>query len=79
MAGEISVFDFIQSNDAVDNMGVINGEVAVNDTDVMLEPIPGSYEALQTALSSNAGMLRLRIKGTDRYVYLTCVAKADWS
>lgn len=77
--GNRSVFQFIENDDGVDNLGVINGQTEAEDTNIVLEPAAGSYEALFTALAPDPGVLRLKIKGTDRYVYVPIVAKANFA
>lgn len=77
--GNKSVFTFIENDNDDDNLGVINGEAEVDNADIMLEPIAGSYESLQSALTPDAGMMRLKIKGTDRFVYIPIVAKANFA
>lgn len=76
--GNKSVFQFIENNEPdLDNLGVINGQAEVGGTDILREPEAGSYEELDLELSPKVGFMRLKIKGTDRYVYAVIAAKAD--
>lgn len=77
--GNRSVFTFIENDDDVDNLGVINGEDEVDDTDILREPEAGSYEELDLELSPKVGFMRLKIKGTDRYVYAVIAAKVGFA
>lgn len=78
--GNKSVFQFIENNEPdLDNLGVINGQTEIGGSTILREPEEGSYEELDIELSPKVGFARLRIKGTDRYVYVVIAAKANFA
>lgn len=78
--GNKSVFQFIENNEPeLDNLGVINGQAEIGGSTILREPEAGSYEELDLELSPKVGFARLKIKGTDRYVYVVLAAKANFA